>query len=63
MKITIKGEGAEDFAEAFAYHLSIIQVPIAEIIIGGEAFEFEPEPGKSQPMCKSKVPVTIEVLE
>ena len=62
MKITIQGEGAEDFAEAFAYHLTVVQVPIAEISIGGEAFEFVPEPGKSQPMCQSKVPVTIEVL-
>jgi hypothetical protein len=62
MKITIQGEGAEAFAEAFAYHLTVVQVPIAEIIIGGEAFEFEPGAGVTQPMCKSQVPVTIEVL-
>lgn len=62
MIITIKGEGAEDFAEALAHHFHVIQVPIKEIIVGGEAFEFSVEPGKSQPMCCSKVPVTIEVL-
>ena len=62
MKITIQGEGAEDFAEGLAYHLTIVQVPIAEIVVGGEAFEFEPEAGVTQPLCKSKVPVTIEVL-
>lgn len=62
MIITIQGEGAEDFAEAFAYHLTVVQVPIAEIIVGGEAFEFEPGAGVTQPMCFSKVPVTIEVL-
>ena len=62
MIITIKGEGAEDFAEALAYHFNVVQVPVKEIIVGGEAFEFSVEPGASQPMCKSKGPVTIEVL-
>jgi hypothetical protein len=62
MRITIQGEGAEDFAEAFAYHLTVVQVPIAEIVINGESFEFEPGAGVTQPMCKSQVPVTIEVL-
>lgn len=37
MIITIKGEGAEDFAEALAHHFHVIQVPIKEIIVGGEA--------------------------
>ncbi len=62
MIITIKGEGAEDFAEALAYHFNVVQVPVKEIIVGGEAFEFEPGAGITQPMCFSKVPVTIEVL-
>lgn len=62
MIITIKGEGAEDFAEALAHHLTIVQVPIKEIVVGGEAFEFESAPGAAQPMCYSKTPVTIEVL-
>ena len=62
MIITIKGEGAEDFAEALAHHFQIVQVKVKEIIVGGEAFEFESAPGAAQPMCFSKTPVTIEVL-
>lgn len=62
MIITIKGEGAEDFAEALAQHFHVVQVPIKEIIVDGEACEFEVLPGAAQLMCRSKVPVTIEVL-
>ena len=62
MKITIQGEGAEDFADALAQHLTIAQGKIKEIIIAGKPFEFETEPGAAGTACRSAVPVTIEVV-